>query len=252
MQLQLVSTGGRRERRARFVDYHRSGNPDLRDRLVKRHLPLARRLAKRFTHRGVPLEDLFQVASIGLINAVDRFDPERGIPFDVFAAPTIVGEIKHHFRDRSWDLRVPRRMQDLHRAVNAAVERLGSQLGRPPTIGELARAVGAADEEIVEAMEAGAAYKTRPFAETGGHPKTLAPDVLLVDDPRLAAAEDRIVLTDVLAELEPRERLIVRMYYWDRLSQDAIADRLGISQVHVSRLLRRAIARLRTVLEADR
>ncbi|HET8930350.1 MAG TPA: sigma-70 family RNA polymerase sigma factor, partial [Acidimicrobiales bacterium] len=117
MQLQLVSTQRRHERRARFIDYHRSGNPDLRDRLVRRHLPLARRLAARYARRGVPAEDLFQVASIGLIHAVDRYDPRRGIAFDVFATPTILGEIKHHFRDRSWDLRVPRRVQDRYLAI---------------------------------------------------------------------------------------------------------------------------------------
>lgn len=256
MQLQLVSTQRRHERRARFIDYHRSGSPDLRDRLVRRHLPLARRLARRYARRGVPADDLFQVASIGLIHAVDRYDPRRGIPFDVYATPTILGEIKHHFRDRAWDLRVPRGVQDRYLAVNVAIEGLNAQLGRAPSISELARSLGAADEEIVEAIEAGGAYNARPIIETGSATGALVQGVesecLLVDDPRFAATEDRLVITELIADLEPREQLIVRLYYWKGMSQDAIAARLGISQMHVSRLLRRSIARLHDLLESDR
>ncbi len=254
MPLQLVSTGRRPERRARFADYHRSGSPDLRDRLVRRHLPLARRLAARFVRRGVPYDDLYQVASIGLIHAVDRFDPERGIPFDVYAAPTIVGEIKHHFRDRSWDLRVPRRVQDLHLAVNAAVERLAPQLGRSPTIGELAQAVGAADEDVVEAMDAGGAFNTRPIvaAASPNHDELRheAGAILGADDASLLGVEDRLTISRLMEELPPREALILRMYFWDRRSQALIAERLGISQMHVSRLLRRSIERMRAAFEA--
>jgi len=255
MPLQLVSTGRRPERRARFVDYHRNGSPDLRERLVKRHLPLARRLAARFARRGVPYEDLYQVASIGLIHAVDRFDPGRGIPFDVYAAPTIVGEIKHHFRDRSWDLRVPRRVQDLHLAVNTAVERLSAQLGRSPTIGELARAVGAADEDVVEAIDAGGAFNTRPIlSAVPGNDDDRRPDadvMLAVDDAALDGVEDRLMIARLVEESPPREALILRMYFWDRRSQAVIAERLGISQMHVSRLLRRSIDRMRARLAID-
>jgi RNA polymerase sigma-B factor len=237
------------------VDYHRNGSPDLRERLVKRHLPLARRLAARFARRGVPYDDLYQVASIGLIHAVDRFDPERGIPFDVYAAPTIVGEIKHHFRDRSWDLRVPRRVQELHLAVNAAIERLATQLGRSPTIGELAQAVGAADEDIVEAIDAGGAFNTQPIlgAAPGSDdgPRHGADAILGSDDGSLDGVEDRLMITRLIDECPPREALILRMYFWDRRSQSLIAERLGISQMHVSRLLRRSIERMRVAFETD-
>ncbi len=250
MHTQLVSTGRRHERRARFVDFRRSRSPDLRDRLVRRHLPLARRIARRFARRGVPFEDLYQVASIGLIQAVDRFDPARGVPFEAFAAPTIVGEIKHHFRDRTWELRVPRSVQERHRAVNAAVERLSSRLGRSPTIPELARAVGAAEEEIVEAIEAGVGHRTRRLDDSEAHRPGQA--ALSEVDPMFGRVDDRLEVEGLLAELEPRCRLIVQLYYVQGLSQDAIAARLGVSQMHVSRLLRRSLARLRERLEVDR
>lgn len=255
MQLQLVATPPGHERRARFVDYHRSGSPDLRDRLVRRHLPLARSLARRFARRGIPLDDLNQVASIGLIQAVDRFDPDRGVPFESFATPTIIGEIKHHFRDRSWDLRVPRRVRDLHLRVNAAIDRATGQFGRSPTVAELAAMVGVAEEEVVEAIDAGAVYHTRPMSlsavPNGADLKRRLPESLLAEDPRFDAAEARLVVHGLLGDLPPREELIVRMYYWDRASQDAIAARLGVSQMHVSRLLRQSLERLRDGLGVD-
>lgn len=253
MQAQLVTR--RHERRARFVDYHRSGSPDLRDRLVRRHLPLAKRVASRFARRGVPFEDLYQVASIGLIQAVERFDPARGIPFPAFAAPTIVGEIKHHFRDRAWDLRVPRRLQDLLLAVNAAVERLTTQLGRSPSIAELARAVGAAEEDVIAAIDAGGAFNARSMDAPGGsrdeHVSLELGGILGSDDPMFASVEDRLLVARLLGELPARQALIVHLSYWDRLSQDEIAERLGISQMHVSRLLRRSISQLRTICDVD-
>lgn len=255
MAVQLVSTGRRCERRARFVDYHRTRSRDLRDRLVRRHLPLARRLAYRFARRGIPIDDLYQVASIGLIHAVERFDPTRGVPFDVFASPTILGEIRHHFRDRSWDLRVPRRLQNLHLAVEATVEQLRVRLCRAPTVAELARAIGVGEEEIVEAIEAGAVYNTAPLAEDRPEDRPGPPDApddpLRVEDPWLTAAVDRLLIATVIDELAPRRRLIVRLYFWEGLSQDAIAERLGLSQMHVSRLLRASLAQLRGLLEDD-
>lgn len=256
MQLQLVQTAQCRERRARFVDFHRSGSPDLRDRLVRRHLPLAKRIARRYSRRGIPFEDLYQVASLGLIHAVDRFDPARGVPFDAFAAPTIVGEVRRHFRDRAWDLNVPRRVQNLHLAVNSAIEALSSTLGRSPSIAEIAGAVGASSEAVVEAIEAGAAFTagslSAPSTRDGAEVSGIVQDLLGVDDPWLAGVEDRVVIERAIAELEPRQQLVIRLYYWDRHSQEVIALRLGISQMHVSRLLRSGVAGLREVLGIER
>lgn len=252
MQLQLVQTARCRERRARFVDFHRSGSPDLRDRLVQRHLPLAKRIARRYARRGIPFEDLYQVASLGLIHAVDRFDPARGVPFDAFAAPTIVGEIRHHFRDRAWDLNVPRRVQNLYLAVNSAIATLTSSLGRSPSIAEIAGAVGVGSEAVIEAIEAGGAFTAASLSAFSAGEASDVPwipeDLLGVDDPWLAGVEDRVVIERAIAELGPREQLVIRLYFWDRHSQEVIARRLGISQMHVSRLLRRGVAGLREVL----
>lgn len=259
----------RHERRARFVDYRRSRSADLRDRLVRRHLPLARRIAMRFVRRGIPLDDLHQVASIGLIHAVDRFDPGRGVPFDAFAVPTIVGEIKHHFRDRSWDVHVSRRLQELHLRVNATVDHLAGELGRSPTVPEISAAVDASVEEVVEAIEAGAAYSAASLyspttaADTAvavsmewrsPRPPRRGPsvdDLLTVDDPWLISAVDRVLVGDLLANLPERERRVVEMRYWEHCSQEAIARRLGISQMHVSRLLRRSLEKLRDTITLE-
>lgn len=250
MGVQVMWSEGRVDRRARFTDYRRTGSPDLRDRLVRRHLPLAERIARRYRRRGVAYEDLVQSASIGLIHAVDRFDPDRGVPFEAFASPTISGEIKRWFRDQAWDMRVPRRLQERYLAATAAVNRLTQRGGRTPSVVEVAHSVGESVEVVVEALEAGRAFRVDSLARPrpDGISGTLA-DLVGVDDTWLFAMLDRVLVDDLLAQLPPREQLIVELRFWDGMSQSEIADRLGISQMHVSRLLRTSCARLRDALD---
>lgn len=237
------------DRLERFVEFRRTGDDRLRDELVAQHLTLARHLASRFANRGVPFEDLFQVASVGLVHAVDRFDPSIGTSFGAFAAPTILGEIKRHFRDRAWDLRVPRRLQELHLELNAVLGTLTQELGRSPTIGELATATRASEEEVVEAVEAGRAFNTRSIDLASPHsPPVEVERALRQVDTALERADERLLVARLLDTLEPRERLIMRLRYWERLSQSEIALRLGISQMHVSRLLARSLARFQEEL----
>lgn len=240
------------DRLERFAELRRTGDDRLRDQLVAQHLTLARHMASRFANRGVPFEDLFQVASVGLLHAVDRFDPAIGTSFGAFATPTILGEIKRHFRDRAWDLRVPRRLQELHLELNAVMGPLTQQLGRPPTIGELATATRASEEEIVEAVEAGRAYNARSIDQsTSGGPQAEVERALRHVDTALDRADERLLVAHLLDTLAPREQLIMRLRYWGRLSQAEIAQRLGISQMHVSRLLSRSLAHLQEQLGDD-
>lgn len=230
----------RDERLERFVELRRTGCPKLRDELVAQHLMLARHLASRFANRGVPFDDLFQVASVGLVNAVDRFDPTYGSPFAAFAAPTILGEIKRHFRDRAWDLRVPRRLQELHLELHAVIGRLTQELGHSPSVGELAAATRSSEEEIVEAIEAGRAFNTSSIdGATSLRAELEIEYALHEDDAAMEQVDERLLVAEVIETLPPRDRLIVRLRYWERLSQSEIANRLGISQMHVSRLLSR-------------
>ncbi len=237
-------------RRAQFAELRATGDAALRDELVYAHLSLARHLAHRFANRGVPFDDLLQVASLGLVHAVDRFDPDRGTTFATFATPTILGEIKRHFRDRTWGLRVPRRLQELHIELNSVIGDLTQQLGRSPTVPELAVATRASDEEIIEAIEAGRAYRTSSL-DTPNTSKA-AQDIeaaLLAEDAEISGTINRLVVEQLLESLPPREQLMMRLRFWDRLSQDAIAQRLGISQMHVSRLLTRSLATIQAQLE---
>lgn len=236
-------------RHATFVEFQRNGDPEVRAALVQANLPLARRLAMRFANRGIPFDDLFQVASLGLLHAIDRFDPSYGVPFEAFATPTILGEIKRHFRDRAWDLRIPRRLQELHLEINVVVSRLSQQLGRSPTIGELAVATRSSDEEIVEAIEAGRVYSIGSIDSCNQEriPSELE-RALLEHDHLLDDTDDRVLVGRLLATLEPREQLIMRLRFWDHRSQAEIAHRLGISQMHVSRLLARSLAQLQQQL----
>lgn len=237
------------DRLERFAELRRTGDDGLRDELVAQHLSLARHLASRFANRGVPFEDLFQVASMGLVHAVDRFDPAFGTSFGAFAAPTILGEIKRHFRDRAWDLRVPRRLQELHLELNAMIGTLTQDLGRSPTIRELAAAARASEEEVVEAVEAGRAFNARSIDLASPQcPSAEVERALRQVDTALERADERLLVAHLLDTLEPRERLIMRLRYWERLSQAEIAQRLGISQMHVSRLLARSLARFQEEL----
>jgi RNA polymerase sigma-B factor len=222
----------------------------LRNRLVEDHRWIARMAARRFANRGEPGDDLHQVALLGLLKAVERFDPEFGSSFATFALPTIMGELRRHFRDATWSLRVSRRAKELHLKVAAAVEPLTHDLGRPPHLDELARHLGGTVEDVVEAIEAGNAYRTSPLAGRSSD-EGVSEDgpVLACDDGDLAGADDRVALRNLLGRLPQRERQIVYLRFFEDLTQIEIADRVGVSQVHVSRLLRSTLDDLRRQLE---
>lgn len=230
-----------------FAEYARTRDRVLRDQLVEVHLPLARYLARRFVHRGEPLDDLVQVALLGLLKAVERFDPWRGLRFSTFATPTILGELKRHFRDRGWAVRVPRRVQELHVRLGRVVGGLSQELGRSPTTAEVAERADATEEEVLEAMEAGALYRLAsidaPAADDDGSDRR---DRIGDDDPDFDALDHRLELASLLEVLPPRERSIVYLRFFDGLTQSEIAQQVGISQMHVSRLLTRSLAHLRT------
>jgi len=241
----------REELRRKFVDFARSQDTAVRDELVAAHLGLAEYLARRFANRGEPLDDLVQVASLGLLKAVGRFDPERGVEFSTYATHTIVGELKRHFRDRGWAIRAPRRMQELYLRLGKVVATLGQELGRSPTIAELATEVQVTEEEVLEALEAGQAYRFASLdAPTGDADGESMLSRLGVDDPELDGAERRATLSPLLLTLPPREQTILHLRFFEGLTQSEIASRLGISQMHVSRLLGRSVAQLRAAAGA--
>lgn len=232
-----------------FAAYARTGDIVLRDQLVSSHMGLAAYLARRFANRGQPLEDLTQVAALGLLKAVDRFDPGLQIEFSTYATTTIVGELKRYLRDKGWAVRAPRRMQELYLSLSQVIDSLGQELGRSPTIAELAVEVQASEEEVLEALEAGQAYRfasldaPKPDSE-GGEP---VGDTLGGEDAELARAEQRATLEPLLSRLPPRQRQIVHYRFFEGLTQSEIARRLGISQMQVSRLLTRSVAQLRSL-----
>lgn len=229
-----------------FAAYRASGDDAIRNRLVERYSGLAVALARRFDQRGVPLEDLVQVAHIGVLNAVTRFDPDRGIAFTTFAMPTVLGEIKRHFRDKTWTVRVPRGVKDLHVRVAPAVSELHQLLGRSPTITEIAHHLNSSEDDVLEAMEAGAAYRPDSIdtpSQDGDGPGGLGDRISLPDN-ELAVTDERVTVRALMARLPERERLIVYLRYFEDLTQAEIANRVGVSQVHVSRLLRQALQRL--------
>lgn len=241
-----------RERlRSRFAELAATGDPAIRDELINAHLRLAHHLARRFANRGIPLEDLVQVASLGLVKAVDRFDPSRGLEFSTFATPTIVGELKRWFRDKGWSMRVPRQVQELHVQLNAVVGTLTNQLGRSPTIVELAAATSHSTEEVIEAMEAGRSYQPASLDTPAGEAGTGLEAQLGSDDTAMFRAEDRVVIEQLLSLLPKREQLMVRLRFFDGMTQTEIAQRLGISQMHVSRLLARSIEALRAASQRE-
>lgn len=239
----------RQELRQQFVTYAQTREPALRDELVSAHLGLAEYLARRFANRGEPLDDLVQVASLGLLKALERFDPERGVEFSTYATHTIVGELKRHFRDKGWSIRAPRRMQELYLRLGKVVAVMGQELGRSPTIPELAMEVKVSEEEVLEALEAGQAYRSTSLDVATEEGEPLATR-LGGEDPTLEDAERRATLSPLLAQLTPRERLILQMRFFDGLTQSEIASRLEISQMHVSRLLARSLAQLRSAADS--
>ncbi|HEY6102382.1 MAG TPA: SigB/SigF/SigG family RNA polymerase sigma factor [bacterium] len=236
-----------------FIRFTESRDPAVREELILSYSSLAAYLARKFANRGEPLEDLTQVAHIGLLKAVDRFDPTRGIEFTTYATVTIVGEVKRHFRDKFWTVRVPRRLRELNNALMKSVESLSQRLGRSPTIPEIANETGVPFEEVVEAFELGRAYNPASLdaelAEGDEDRGTSLIDYLGEDDPELMRLEDRRTLEDALRSLPERQSEIVRLRYYEGMSQADIARKLGISQMHVSRIQRDALKRLRDLIE---
>ncbi|MFD5411747.1 RNA polymerase sigma factor SigF [Streptomyces nojiriensis] len=222
---------------------------ELRNRLVRMHLPLVEHLARRFRNRGEPLDDLTQVATIGLIKSVDRFDPDRGVEFSTYATPTVVGEIKRHFRDKGWAVRVPRRLQELRLSLTTATAELSQQHGRSPTVHELAERLGISEEEVLEGLESANAYSTLSLdvPDTDDESPAVA-DTLGSEDEALEGVEYRESLKPLLEGLPPREKRILLLRFFGNMTQSQIAQEVGISQMHVSRLLARTLAQLREKL----
>lgn len=234
-----------------FGIYLRDRDPEARARLIERFLPLARQLARRYEHTDEPLEDLIQVASLGLVKAIDRFDPERGFAFSSFAVPTILGELRRHFRDKTWSVRVPRDLQELSLAVDRAAARLTHDLHRPPTISEIASALDSTDEAVLEAREASGAYRTASLQAPRGAEddagETLG-DHLGTDEDGFDRAEDRATLARLMGALSPREREILRLRFEEDLTQAEIGERIGVSQMQISRIIRRSLGSLRAAV----
>lgn len=242
-----------KERRL-FARYGGRDDQAARDALVERFLPLARRLARRYHGGGEPLEDLVQVASMGLLKAIDRFDPARGTAFSSFAVPTIAGELKRYFRDKRWSVRVPRDLQELAVRVDRATNRLVHELGRAPTAAEIAQDVGVSIEQVLEAREAAAAYRAESLDRSrfdDDQDGTRVVDRLGGDDPGYRQAESSATVESMMSILSDREREILRLRFVEDLTQSEIGDRVGLSQMHISRLLRQAVARLREVAESS-
>lgn len=237
-----------------FRLYKEKGDEEARDQLIVSHLNLVRFLASKFKNRGEPLDDLVQVGTIGLIKAIDRFDPERGLEFTTYATPTILGEIKRHFRDKGWSIRVPRRLQELSAKVNQATDELTVELQRSPSVEEIAAKLGVGAEEILEAMESSGAYTSVSLEAGGSSEDDEAPapiDRLGSVDEDLDASDDRMVIDDAISDFSPREQEIVRMRFIDGLTQVEIAKRLGVSQVQVSRLLRRTLRKIQDKIDPE-
>jgi RNA polymerase sigma-B factor len=224
-----------------------AGRARVRDELVEMHLPLVEYLARRFRNRGEPLDDLVQVATIGLIKAVDRFDLDRGVEFSTYATPTIVGEIKRHFRDKGWAIRVPRRLQELKLSLAKATSELSQRNGRSPTVAELAVHLGMSEEDVLEGLESANAYSAVSLdaPDNGDDDNHAVADTLGVTDESLEGVEYRESLKPLLERLPAREKRILLLRFFGNMTQSQIAAELGISQMHVSRLLARTLHQLR-------
>ncbi len=223
---------------------------DCREELVRLHLPLVDHCARRFANRGEPLDDLVQVGTIGLIKSVDRFDSDRGVEFSTYATPTILGEIKRYFRDKGWAIRVPRRLQELRMSIGSVTGELAQELGRSPTPREIAAKLGVGVEEVLEGIESSNAYSTLSLdagdsTEDGG---TSMLDTLGMDDEALAHVEIRESIKPLIERLPPREKKILLLRFFRGMTQSQIAEEIGVSQMHVSRLLTRTLDELRTSL----
>jgi RNA polymerase sigma-B factor len=247
-------TARAREDRRLLERYHHDGDVAAREALVERFLPLARQLARRYQRGGEPLDDLIQVASLGLLKAIDRFEPDRPTAFSSFAVPTILGELKRHFRDKGWSVRVPRDLQEMSVRVDRVTEALARNLGRAPTPAEIAAEIGTTTERVLEAREAAGAYRavsldrSRDDDEEG---EAMA-DTFGVEDPGFGLAEAAATVESLMSVLSDREREVLRLRFAEDLTQSEIGARVGVSQMHVSRLIRQAVARLRAAADEER
>ncbi|TML76778.1 MAG: SigB/SigF/SigG family RNA polymerase sigma factor [Actinobacteria bacterium] len=234
--------------------YHEDGDLQAREQLIEQYMSLVRSLARRYSYRGEQLEDLVQIGAIGLIKAIDRFDLERGVELTTYATPNIIGEIKRHFRDKGWSVRVPRGLQELNVQLSRLVEQLTVQLARSPTIPELAKAAGVEEEEVLEALESGRAYTSLSLSAGGGggDEDDLDPlESLGTEEHQYEVSEDRAVLAPGFKALDDRERKILQLRFFEGLTQSQIAQQVGISQMHVSRLIRRSLEKIRETIAED-
>ena len=232
--------------------YHEHGDMRAREEIVERFMPLARQLARRYRRGHEPLDDLVQVASLGLVKAIDRYSLDRGTAFSSYAVPTILGELKRYFRDVGWAVHVPRGMQERIMQVNANMESLWRRLGRSPTPAEVGKEIGLRPEEVLEAMEASVAYEASSLdaPRSSEEDSDSYAESVGADDDAYEQIEYLETIAPTLRALPERDRLVLKMRFEDDLTQSEIADRIGVSQMHVSRLIRRALARLRTVADA--
>ena len=248
------SAWDKQKTRELFRRYKEDGDMEAREQLVMSHLNLVRFLANKFKNRGEPLDDLVQVGYLGLLKAIDRFDPDRGLEFTTYATPTILGEIKRHFRDKGWSVRIPRRLQELSAKVNQATDTLTTQFQRSPTIQEIADYLDATVDEVLEAMESSSAYSSVPLEGTGSSENDDAPSVIDrygSEDNELAFTDDRLVIEEALKGFSPREREVIELRFLKGMTQIEIAEQLGISQVQVSRLLRRTLKKIQDKIDPD-
>jgi RNA polymerase sigma-B factor len=230
--------------------YHRDGDPQAREELIVQWSPLVRSLARRYAGRREPFDDLYQVGMIGLIKAVDRFDPDRGFEFSTYATPTVLGEIKRHFRDCTALVRVPRTLQELGLRINRQIEALTATLGHSPTIADIAESLALDEEEVQEALVANRSYRVESLSllEAGDEDGTVLPVSLGEDEPGFEQVEDRALLIEGFRTLDERERRVVMLRHGYGLTQDEIAERVGCSQMHVSRVLAQANRKLERTL----
>jgi RNA polymerase sigma-B factor len=231
--------------------YHVDGDVRARDQLAEEMLPLARALASRYAGRGEPLDDLVQVACVGIMKSIEGFDLTREVRFSSYATPTVLGEIKRHFRDRTWAMRVPRGMQELQLRLAKTRDRLANELGRSPTVQELADNVGEPLEEVLQTLQSVGARRTRSLDELIGEDReTTLADAIGDNDPELGRAEMRVLIAEALTVLRPRDREVLRLRFEEDLTQAEVSKRVGVSQMQISRIIRESIHRLR--LEIDR
>jgi RNA polymerase sigma-B factor len=243
------ATGDRELLRA----YHEGGDLAAREQLIERYMSLVRSLARRYAYRGEQLDDLVQIGAIGLIKAIDRFDLNRGVELTTYATPNIIGEIKRHFRDRGWSVRVPRGLQELNVQLSRLVEELTVQLERSPTITELAKAANVEEEEVLEALESGRAYSSLSLSVgASGDDDEIDPlEAIGTEEHQYEVSEDRAVLEPGFRVLDSRERRILHLRFFEGLTQSQIAQQIGISQMHVSRLIRRSLEKIRDEIASE-